>query len=93
MIGRALVPHVDGVDLLSRPAAFRRIDVHLGFSLIKSHRNAIDVDAVHSQFYEVKPQVRCHRIHHFQLNGCVGVEELVTVIGHVQRQLVRVHIE
>ena len=61
--------------------------------MIKSHRNTINVDAVNGQFYEVKPQVRGRRIHHLQLNGCVGVEELVTVIGHVQRQLVRVHIE
>ena len=29
LVGRALVPYIDGVDLLSRPAAFRRIDVHL----------------------------------------------------------------
>ena len=61
--------------------------------MIKSHSNPINVDAVYGQFHQVKPQVRDRRIHHFQLNRCVGIEELVTVIGHVQRQLVRVHIE
>ena len=93
LVGRTLVPDVDVVQLIRHPPSFRGFDVQLGLSLLKGHWGAIDVHAVHGQLDQIKPQIRGRGVGNGHANVGVRVEELVIVVSHVQRQLVRLDIE